>query len=398
MDPQHPYSPEQAQRFLKALLQHLPDAFCFIYDHDLRYIEAMGGGMARAGLSREQLVGRTLREALPADTAAALEPVYRAALTGEEPRLNISFGDGTFELTLAPVLDEQGLIVAGMMIASDVTERREVSARVRLYERIVENAPDAVFVYDNEGKVSYANSSAATLLGLESSEQVIGGAGAQWIDPEHLSVIEEIGTALATEGAWRGQIWSIGPGDRRFLTETVSFRLDDENGVPTGTLTFARDMTDRLREEEQRAEIQQQVIEAQQAALRELSTPLIPLADNVVVMPLVGTIDSRRAGQIMETLLEGVAANQADIALLDISGVRVVDTQVADALLRAAKAAKLLGTRIVLTGIKAEVAQTIVHLGADMTEIVTRSNLQEGLRYALVEGGSEMAAGLRSDS
>src|SRR5690606_32616771 len=120
------------------------------------------------------------------------------------------------------------------------------------------------------------------------------------------SVIEEIGTALATEGVWRGQIWSIGPGDRRFLTETVSFRLDDENGVPTGTLTFARDMTDRLREEEQRAEIQQQVIEAQQAALRELSTPLIPLADNVVVMPLVGTIDSRRAGQIMETLLEGV--------------------------------------------------------------------------------------------
>ncbi|MEI6775508.1 MAG: STAS domain-containing protein [Chloroflexales bacterium] len=134
-----------------------------------------------------------------------------------------------------------------------------------------------------------------------------------------------------------------------------------------------------------------QIIAGQEAALRELSTPLIPLADNVVVMPIIGTIDARRAQQIMETLLEGVAANQADVALLDISGVRVVDTQVADALLRVAQAAKLLGTQIVLTGIRAEVAQTIVHLGADMTGIVTRSNLQDGLRYALAMVGADMA-------
>jgi anti-anti-sigma regulatory factor len=93
----------------------------------------------------------------------------------------------------------------------------------------------------------------------------------------------------------------------------------------------------------------------------------------------------------METLLEGIAANQADVALLDISGVRVVDTQVADALLRVAQAAKLLGTQIVLTGIRAEVAQTIVHLGADMSGIVTRSNLQDGLRYALTMAGSDIA-------
>jgi rsbT co-antagonist protein RsbR len=168
--------------------------------------------------------------------------------------------------------------------------------------------------------------------------------------------------------------------------EVLIVPVRDASGVVIAGIAIVRDVT-----AQRNSEYQLQVIAGQEAALRELSTPLIPLADNVVVMPIIGTIDARRAQQIMETLLEGVAANQADVALLDISGVRVVDTQVADALLRVAQAAKLLGTQIVITGIRAEVAQTVVHLGADMTGIVTRSNLQDGLRYALSMVGVDIS-------
>jgi rsbT co-antagonist protein RsbR len=128
--------------------------------------------------------------------------------------------------------------------------------------------------------------------------------------------------------------------------------------------------------------MQEQIIIAQQDSLRELSTPLIPLAAHVVAMPLVGAIDTRRATQIMETLLEGIATLQADYALIDVSGVRVIDTQVADALLRSAHAAKLLGAQVVLTGISSEIAMTLVHLGADLSGIITMATLREGLGYA----------------
>ena len=172
------------------------------------------------------------------------------------------------------------------------------------------------------------------------------------------------------------------PGGEAWL-RTSKIPLVDANGALVGVLGTYEDITERRAAERAHIEEQEQLIAAQQAALVELSTPLIPLADGVIVMPLVGAIDSRRAQQIMETLLEGIGANQAEIAILDITGVRVVDTQVANALIRAAQAAKLLGAQVVLTGISAEVAQTIVHLGADLASVVTRSNLQHGIAYAL---------------
>lgn len=85
----------------------------------------------------------------------------------------------------------------------------------------------------------------------------------------------------------------------------------------------------------------------------------------------------------METLLEGIAAHQAEVVIVDITGVKVVDTQVAQALVQTAQAVRLLGARIILTGIQPQIAQTLVHLGADVGNIITRSTLQSGITYAL---------------
>ncbi len=135
-----------------------------------------------------------------------------------------------------------------------------------------------------------------------------------------------------------------------------------------------------------RLRMQEEIIAAQERALRELSTPLVPISDRAVALPLVGTIDQRRAMQIIETLLEGVAARGADTVIIPITGVSTVDTFIADALVRAARATRLLGAHVVLTGISPEVAQTLVSLGADLSVFETRATLQDGIALA-INGG-----------
>jgi anti-anti-sigma factor len=151
-----------------------------------------------------------------------------------------------------------------------------------------------------------------------------------------------------------------------------------------GLCLLSQDIGERKRAETalQQMVSQEEMIRAQQASLIELSTPLIPLSAQVLVMPLIGSIDSRRAQQVIETLLQGIASSGARVAILDITGVPVVDTQVANALLHAAQAVKLLGAQVVLTGIRPEVAQTLVGLQASLDEIVTCGSLQSGIAYA----------------
>lgn len=139
------------------------------------------------------------------------------------------------------------------------------------------------------------------------------------------------------------------------------------------------------RAEEERARLQDEIIQMQAVTLAELSTPFIPINDQVIVMPLVGTVDSARAQQIMTTLLEGISSSRAQVAIIDITGVRVIDTQVANALVRAAQATRLLGAQVILTGISPEVAQTLVQLGVDLSGVITQGSLQKGIAYATVQ-------------
>lgn len=119
------------------------------------------------------------------------------------------------------------------------------------------------------------------------------------------------------------------------------------------------------------------------AAIRELSTPVIRIQDRVLLLPLVGTVDSHRAQQIMETLLVRVVDEQAKVVIIDIAGVAVVDTKVADHLLKTTAAVRLLGARTILTGISPLVARTIVQLGVDISTMHTRNRLADGLELAM---------------
>lgn len=127
-----------------------------------------------------------------------------------------------------------------------------------------------------------------------------------------------------------------------------------------------------------------------QAAIRELSTPVIRVYDRVLLLPLVGALDSHRAHQVMEAVLLSIVEAQARCIIIDIAGVPVVDTRVADHLLKTTAAVRLLGAQTILTGITAQVARTMVQLGVDVSSMHTVSRLSDGIELALRMMGKEI--------
>jgi rsbT co-antagonist protein RsbR len=128
---------------------------------------------------------------------------------------------------------------------------------------------------------------------------------------------------------------------------------------------------------------QVETIKRQQFAIQELSTPVLELWDDVLALPVIGVVDSRRAAEIMERLLSEITVKQSKYVVVDITGVELVDTKTADHFVKVIKAAELLGARCVVTGIRPAVAQTLVEIGVDLSSITTVRNLQEGFRECL---------------
>jgi DNA-binding LacI/PurR family transcriptional regulator/anti-anti-sigma regulatory factor/putative methionine-R-sulfoxide reductase with GAF domain len=156
-----------------------------------------------------------------------------------------------------------------------------------------------------------------------------------------------------------------------------------ERQIQERTAQLQQEMAERERAQEESARLQQAVIEAQQQAIQELSTPIIPILEGVIVMPLIGSIDTMRARDVTRNLLAGIREHQAKVVIVDITGVPIVDSGVAAYLNRTIKAARLKGARTIVTGISEAVAETIVDLGIDWSGIETLSDLKTGLRAAL---------------
>jgi len=125
------------------------------------------------------------------------------------------------------------------------------------------------------------------------------------------------------------------------------------------------------------------IIHAQRQDLLELSTPIIKLWEGILALPLIGTLDSKRTQEVMEKLLNAIVNQGSKVIILDITGVSTVDTLVANYILKTAAAVNLLGAKLIITGISPEIAQTMVHLGVDLGNIVTRAVMADGVELAL---------------
>ena len=165
--------------------------------------------------------------------------------------------------------------------------------------------------------------------------------------------------------------------------ETIGVPVLDADGNVDQVVVVMSDITGRKQAAEERARLQEEVIRAQAAALVERSTPLIPITDDILVMPLIGTIDRERGHGILEVALQGARERRARVTILDITGVPSIDAQAAAVLTSAAQALRLLGVVPVLSGVGPAVADALVSLDVALTGIVTCGSLQDAIQYAL---------------
>ena len=131
----------------------------------------------------------------------------------------------------------------------------------------------------------------------------------------------------------------------------------------------------------------EEVIARQNQDLLELSTPVVKLWDGVLALPLIGTLDSARTQVVMESLLQKIVETSADVAIIDITGVPTVDTLVAQHLLKTVTAARLMGAECIISGIRPQIAQTIVHLGVNLGDVITKASLAEAFKIAISKAG-----------
>jgi rsbT co-antagonist protein RsbR len=222
--------------------------------------------------------------------------------------------------------------------------------------------------------------------------QAIAGAITQLSDPDTLPPAD-LGQRLSRQGLALASLHHAGAAMVRALLHAN----DHERAQITIERIFAlaqafyREDIQRIRLEQQRIQeavrqaIAQREEQAQQlqAMIHELSTPIVPVYEGILVVPLIGAIDSRRSAEITTRLLESISEHHAATVILDITGVPMVDTAVAQHLISTTQAAGLLGVMVLLVGVNPEIAQTIVQLGVTLRGMVPLSNLEQGIAYAL---------------
>jgi ABC-type sugar transport system substrate-binding protein/anti-anti-sigma regulatory factor len=207
------------------------------------------------------------------------------------------------------------------------------------------------------------------------------------VDPRTIDVKGRVAIIEGISGSWRGGN-RLGRSDGSIVyVDSITFPIHNKVGQFIGLIASFRDATQRKQAEKERERLQQEVIEAQKQAIQELSTPIIPVMDRIIIMPLIGSIDTLRAKDIMRALLAGIREHRAKVVILDITGVPIVDSGVANHLNKSIQAARLKGAQTIVTGIADAVAEAIVDLGIDWSGVETLADLQAGLKVALVSMG-----------
>ena|GEM_PF-2995145 len=307
--------------------------------------------------------------------------VYGLLILGYRQHHQLTSEDQRFLALLARMLHNR---VANLLLLERLREQVE---RAGMFQSLVENANDMIIMSDLSGTITYANRATARLLEVEHPNDLIGQPFASFISSDDRPKIrDQIAPMLSNKQAWKGTYTLITTKNNQIPVEASTIPLLNDAGTVLSTGGIIRDERERLALIEslrQSNAEQQHTLEL----LRQVSTPLMPVIDGILVMPIVGEIDARRASQIMESLMQGVVRAGADTIILDITGVPLVDTNVANALVQAARSVRLLGAQAILVGITPEVAQTLVGLGADLGELLTRGDLQSGITYALKRHG-----------
>jgi anti-anti-sigma factor len=301
-----------------------------------------------------------------------------------EPQQQADGKQAWLDTNKIPLHNDTGTVVGILGTFEDITERKQIEEDLRTnkerFRTLIEAANVSTWIH-YQGAFRYVNPATEALLGY-SSDELLQMTVWDIIHPDFLDLVRQRAAERhdGRDVPRHYEIQVVLRSGKPHWVELHANRLEFD-GEPCILVTFL-DIDQRKQVESERARLQEEVIQAQATALRELSTPLIPISDHVVAMPLIGNIDTGRAQQVLESLLAGVAQHQARSVILDITGVPLVDSQVALALMQAAQAVQLLGAQVILTGIRPDVAQSLVGLDIRFDDIVTLGSLQAGIAYA----------------
>jgi len=257
-------------------------------------------------------------------------------------------------------------------------ESKPSASTAEMIRALVNNVQDyAVILLDPQGNVLTWNAGAERLKGWKAKE-IIGQHFSRFYPPEDIErgkTAMELRTA-ADQGRFEDEGWRLRKDGTRFWANVIITALRDENGNLQGFGKLTRDLTERRQAEEQLKRQAQEILEM-------ATVPVVQVWEGIVLVPIIGTLNSERTQQLMERLLNRVTETNSPIALLDITGVPAIDTQTAQHLIETISAVRLLGAEVILTGVRPVIAQTLVHLGINLSNVITRSSLSAGLRMAL---------------
>jgi rsbT co-antagonist protein RsbR len=254
------------------------------------------------------------------------------------------------------------------------TGKHPVKANKEIKEQILKQIPSPVMAVDKEMKIIYVNDSALDMAD-KSEKDVIGQYCYNIFNTTDCRTNDCcMKKALTTGEICSNRTEAVIKGED-LNAEYYAVPLKDDSGEIIGGLEFIVDITKQVQYEQSLVE--------QSKIIHKLSTPTIKLWEGILVLPIIGVVDSIRAQNMMETMLDKIAETYSRVIILDILGVAAVDTAVAQHLIKIAKATKLMGCDCILSGISPPVAQTIVQLGIDMEAIHTKATLADAFAEAI---------------
>lgn len=353
---------------------------------------------------RREMIGQLAASVWPEEDLPALaETVMPQVMAGGwQGDVRQKRKDGTLfdvQATVFPLRDNTGQPTAIVIMLRDITERKRMEEALReseaQFKSLMDQSPTPMQLYDLDGFVTDSNEAWEKMW--NTSRELVKGRFNALTDPQ----VAETGYLPGIRKAYAGEAVDLPVivfdpaasghiGRKRWMSGKV-YPLKNRAGEITQIVLTNDDMTHLKEAELERARLQQEIIDAQQRTLKELATPIIPVMDQIIVMPLIGSIDAIRARDITRALLKGISDYHAKIAILDITGVSVVDSGVASHLDKTIQAARLKGTQAIITGISEAVAESIVDLGIDWGSVQTVSDLQTGLIIALNSLGFKLS-------
>ena len=378
----------------RALLDALPEAITLVGPDDAVALANMAWEHLREGAGAPAGGGYTaLYEAIfkPSQAdLAALTSGIREVLEGSSPRFEmdcsttIGQAERRFTISVGPYSSEP--LRVALIQHRDITEITDLHRTLeplRRWESVFDNAGWGIVIANPATNLLEAVNPACARMHGYTVEEMFGMPLGTMFAPESLAELPGHAAIAHERGRHVYESVHIRKDGSTFPVMTEVFAVKDTKGNVLYRSANFQDITAQKKAQADQQRLHDEVLTVQATTLAELSTPLIPITDDVMVIPLIGAMDTQRAARILETLLHGVSAHRTRIAIIDVTGVAMIDTHVANGLIVAARAVRLLGAHVVLTGVRPEVAQTLVAMGTDLTGIVTLGTLQSGIAYAL---------------